>query len=128
LNEGPGSPLSRGICFSCRKDILGKIVDAQGKTYHPECHTCSKCRGYYRCINQLFKELLGTAEFFIDEKGKYLCDNCHSKTLPICFKCGKGIEGTYKEAVVFLFDISFIPTRVKISIHNTSDAPNATPF
>lgn len=34
---------SKGICCACNKPIVGQVVTALGKTWHPEHFTCTHC-------------------------------------------------------------------------------------
>ena len=33
----------KGICSACEKPIVGQVVTALGKTFHPEHFTCAHC-------------------------------------------------------------------------------------
>ncbi len=33
----------KGVCFACEKPIVGQVVTALGKTFHPEHFTCAHC-------------------------------------------------------------------------------------
>ena len=41
----------KGVCGACGKPIVGQVVTALGRTWHPECFTCAEC-------NQVRLELL----------------------------------------------------------------------
>ena len=33
----------KGVCGACGKPIVGQVVTALGRTWHPECFTCNEC-------------------------------------------------------------------------------------
>ena len=33
----------KGVCAACNKPIVGQVVTALGKTFHPACFTCDNC-------------------------------------------------------------------------------------
>ena len=45
----------KGVCGACGKPIVGQVVTALGRTWHPECFTCNEC-------NQV-RELLARISF-----------------------------------------------------------------
>lgn len=55
------------LCFKCHQAILGKCSIFEGKNYHAECFTCSKC---YRSIG-------GTERFYSNSSG-IVCAKCSS--------------------------------------------------
>jgi len=61
--DGPG-PAARGSCAQCRKPILGEVIQALGKTFHPEHFRCGHCQ-----------DPLGTANFH-EEGGVPHCEKC----------------------------------------------------
>lgn len=71
---------SRGTCVSCGQPITGEIIQALGKSYHPEHFLCGNC-----------KTPLGTATFF-EADGVANCERCY-KTLmcPRCAHCDQPI-------------------------------------
>jgi paxillin len=74
------NPASRGTCFTCKQSILGEIIQAMGRTYHPEHFICFNC-----------KEPLGTKPFF-ENKGNTFCDKCFQELhCPPCGYCGKPV-------------------------------------
>lgn len=74
------NPASRGICFTCQQSILGEIIQAMGKTYHPEHFICYNCR-----------DPLGTRPFF-EVKGNTFCEKCFQGIhCPPCAHCGKPV-------------------------------------
>jgi len=74
------NPASRGVCAQCGGSILGEIIQAMGKTYHPEHFCCSSCR-----------EPLGTRNFY-EQSGSIFCEPCfQDKVCPKCSHCSKPI-------------------------------------
>jgi len=74
------NPASRGTCGSCRQSILGEVIQALGKTYHPEHFACGNCR-----------EPLGTRNFF-EQNGTPHCENCFQELYcPKCAHCDKPV-------------------------------------
>jgi len=74
------NPASRGNCNTCRQPILGEVIQALGKTYHPEHFTCGNCR-----------EPLGTRNFF-EQNGTAYCENCFQELYcPKCAHCDKPV-------------------------------------
>jgi len=82
------NPSARGTCSRCKKDILGKMVDAMKRQWHEECWRCNGCN-----------RLIGTDDFYAHDNYA-LCDSCEKeKFLPDCGKCGNRIDGLYTEAL-----------------------------
>ncbi|KAH3766189.1 focal contact protein paxillin [Pelomyxa schiedti] len=74
------SPSSRGTCFFCNGPIQGEIIQALGKSYHPEHFRCGNC-----------KSPLGTATFY-EHEGRPNCEKCYSTLLcPRCAHCDQPI-------------------------------------
>jgi len=68
------NPAARGQCFTCKQSILGEMIQAIGRCYHPEHFSCSNCR-----------ELLGTRNFFEQNNQPY-CERCFQEIH--CARCG----------------------------------------
>ena len=67
------------ICHACRKPIIGRSLNALGKTWHPEHFVCSHCNE-------------PTAEKFFVEKGKPYCSkHYHQLFGKMCEKCGQPV-------------------------------------
>ncbi|CAB0035868.1 unnamed protein product [Trichogramma brassicae] len=82
----------KGCCSACEKPIVGQVITALGKTWHPEHFTCTHCR-----------EELGTRNFF-EREGKPYCENdyhnlfsprCAYCNGPILDKCVTALEKTW---------------------------------
>jgi len=84
LEEIPSNPLARGLCFGCKKDIIGKMMEAMNHHFHPACWKCSGCG-----------IPLGVDGFY-EENNKGWCQNCHQdKFLPKCDVCHNSIPDEY---------------------------------
>lgn len=84
LNEQMGSldsgAASRGVCATCGKSILGEVVQAMGKTFHPEHFACGGC-----------KQPLGTRNFF-ESNGLPFCETCFQLSFcPRCARCNEPV-------------------------------------
>ena len=53
----------KGVCGACEKPIVGQVVTALGRTWHPEHFTCFHCN-----------QELGTQNFF-ERDGKPYCEH-----------------------------------------------------
>jgi len=81
LNLG-GSPASRGDCAHCRKPILGEVIQALGRTYHPEHFQCGNCQ-----------QPLGTNNFY-EQDGSANCEKCYQELFcSRCAHCDEPITG-----------------------------------
>jgi len=73
----------RGKCFSCGKPITGELVEASGKTYHPDHFVCQQCR----------RPLHG--QDYFEPDGKPHCESCYHKQFlggtPVCAHCNEKI-------------------------------------
>jgi len=68
------NPNSRGTCYQCKASILGEVIQAMGRTYHPEHFMCGNCR-----------DPLGTKNFY-EQNGSPHCEKCFQELF--CPKCG----------------------------------------
>eukprot|EP01118_Nematostelium_gracile_P006217 TRINITY_DN2003_c0_g1_i1.p1 TRINITY_DN2003_c0_g1~~TRINITY_DN2003_c0_g1_i1.p1 ORF type:complete len:507 (-),score=100.84 TRINITY_DN2003_c0_g1_i1:90-1610(-) len=79
-NVHSDSPMSRGTCAVCRSPIMGEIIQAIGKSYHPEHFSCGNCR-----------RALGTRTFY-ENNGTPFCEDCYQAVhCPRCAHCDKPI-------------------------------------
>ena len=75
-----GAPAARGMCFTCRRPILGEIIQAMGKAFHPECFMCGNCQ-----------EPLGTRNFY-EADGRPNCEKCYQSLFcSVCARCNKPV-------------------------------------
>jgi paxillin len=68
------NPASRGTCATCRQPILGEVIQALGKAFHPEHFACGNCRAP-----------LGTGNFY-ENQGRPNCEKCYRQLF--CPRCG----------------------------------------
>jgi len=66
-------PTARGTCAQCRKPILGEVIQALGKTFHPEHFACGNCQNP-----------LGTNNFY-EQDGVPHCERCYQELF--CARC-----------------------------------------
>merc|ERR1711915_327279 len=80
MNKQGVKTTQKGVCAACNKPIVGQVVTALGKTFHPEHFTCDQCNME-----------LGTENFF-EREGKPFCENCyHTMLSPRCARCNGAI-------------------------------------
>ncbi|CAG7732992.1 unnamed protein product [Allacma fusca] len=70
------SATQKGVCAACHKPIVGQVVTALGKTWHPEHFTCAHCR-----------QELGSKNFYEREGQPYCEDDYHKLYSPRCAYC-----------------------------------------
>lgn len=74
------SPYSKGTCWTCKQAILGEVVTAVGKTFHPEHFVCGNCRNP-----------LGSGVFY-EQGGVQHCERCFQELFcPRCGHCDKPV-------------------------------------
>uniref|UniRef100_A0A182NB51 LIM zinc-binding domain-containing protein n=1 Tax=Anopheles dirus TaxID=7168 RepID=A0A182NB51_9DIPT len=66
----------KGCCNACDKPIVGQVITALGKTWHPEHFTCSHCN-----------QELGTRNFFERDGNPYCEPDYHNLFSPRCAYC-----------------------------------------
>ncbi|KAK6625404.1 hypothetical protein RUM43_005701 [Polyplax serrata] len=66
----------KGCCNACDKPIVGQVITALGKTWHPEHFTCTHCN-----------QELGTRNFFERDGGPYCESDYHNLFSPRCAYC-----------------------------------------
>lgn len=67
---------AKGHCAACTKPIVGQVVTALGKTWHPEHFTCAHCN-----------QELGTKNFFERDGEPYCETDYHNIFSPRCAYC-----------------------------------------
>jgi len=67
------APVASGTCAQCRKPILGEVIQAMGKAYHPEHFGCGNCGNP-----------LGTNNFY-EQDGVPHCEKCYQELF--CSRC-----------------------------------------
>jgi paxillin len=76
------NPASRGTCGTCGQPILGEVITALGRTFHPEHFVCATCRSP-----------LGSAQFF-ELNGQCVCQRCNSDAhSEKCGHCNQPVAG-----------------------------------
>ncbi|XP_055513419.1 leupaxin-like [Leucoraja erinacea] len=71
---------TKGICCSCKKPIVGKIITAMGLTWHPEHFVCAHCQ-----------EEIGHNGFY-ERDGRAYCNKDYQNLFsPQCAYCGAAI-------------------------------------
>uniref|UniRef100_A0A8C4QX56 LIM domain-containing protein n=1 Tax=Eptatretus burgeri TaxID=7764 RepID=A0A8C4QX56_EPTBU len=75
------------ICATCVQFIIGRVIKALGKNWHPECFRCQNCKTQLSEIG------------FVGGPGRHLCRPCHAeqKALDLgchaCHRCQQLVEG-----------------------------------
>eukprot|EP01112_Ceratiomyxa_fruticulosa_P023446 TRINITY_DN8958_c0_g1_i1.p1 TRINITY_DN8958_c0_g1~~TRINITY_DN8958_c0_g1_i1.p1 ORF type:complete len:535 (-),score=106.74 TRINITY_DN8958_c0_g1_i1:102-1706(-) len=82
------TPAARGTCYSCRKPILGEVIQALGKTFHPEHFVCGNCQNP-----------LGTASFY-EQDGVPHCEKCYQDLF--CSRCAHCDESILDRCITAL--------------------------
>jgi paxillin len=82
------APGARGLCAACGRNILGEVISALGKNYHPEHFQCGNCRNP-----------LGTSNFF-EQDGIPHCERCYQELL--CARCAHCDEAILDRCVTAL--------------------------
>lgn len=70
----------KGCCNACDKPIVGQVITALGKTWHPEHFTCNHCN-----------QELGTRNFFERDGHPYCEPDYHNLFSPRCAYCNGAI-------------------------------------
>lgn len=70
----------KGCCNACEKPIVGQVITALGKTWHPEHFTCNHCN-----------QELGTRNFFERDGNPYCEPDYHNLFSPRCAYCNGAI-------------------------------------
>ncbi|CAB3359738.1 Hypothetical predicted protein [Cloeon dipterum] len=70
----------KGCCNACEKPIVGQVITALGKTWHPEHFTCKHCN-----------QELGTRNFFERDGAPYCEPDYHNLFSPRCAYCNGAI-------------------------------------
>lgn len=66
----------KGCCTACEKPIVGQVITALGRTWHPEHFTCNHCN-----------QELGTRNFFERDGNPYCEPDYHNLFSPRCAYC-----------------------------------------
>ncbi|XP_055304567.1 leupaxin isoform X2 [Sitodiplosis mosellana] len=80
MNRQGVTTTQKGCCSACDKPIVGQVITALGRTWHPEHFTCSHC-----C------QELGTRNFFERDGAPYCEPDYHNLFSPRCAYCNGAI-------------------------------------
>lgn len=76
MNRQGVNTTQKGCCTACDKAIVGQVITALGKTWHPEHFTCTHC-----------SQELGTRNFFERDGRPYCEPDYHNLFSPRCAYC-----------------------------------------
>ncbi|XP_036384846.1 paxillin-like [Megalops cyprinoides] len=94
LNRLGVQTVAKGVCGACRKPIVGQVVTAMGRTWHPEHFVCTHCQ-----------EEIGSRNFF-ERDGQPFCEkDYHNLFSPRCHYC----NGPILDKVVTALDRTWHP-------------------
>ena len=113
--------MQKGCCSACDKPIVGQVITALGKTWHPEHFTCNHCN-----------QELGTRNFFEREGAPYCEADYHNLFSPRCAYCnGPILDVNFEvhfEEFLEIFDIlssrNAWQRSTRLGTPNTSSAPS----
>ncbi|CAK6950421.1 paxillin-like [Scomber scombrus] len=94
LNKLGVQTVAKGVCGACAKPIVGQVVTAMGRTWHPEHFVCTHCQ-----------EEIGSRNFFEREGQPYCERDYHNLFSPRCFYC----NGPILDKVVTALDRTWHP-------------------
>nr|XP_046242576.1 paxillin-like isoform X2 [Scatophagus argus] len=94
LNKLGVQTVAKGVCGACCKPIVGQVVTAMGRTWHPEHFVCTHCQ-----------EEIGSRNFFEREGQPYCEKDYHHLFSPRCFYC----NGPILDKVVTALDRTWHP-------------------
>uniref|UniRef100_A0A8C9XC01 Paxillin-like n=1 Tax=Sander lucioperca TaxID=283035 RepID=A0A8C9XC01_SANLU len=94
LNRLGVQTVAKGVCGACKKPIVGQVVTAMGRTWHPEHFVCTHCQ-----------EEIGSRNFFEREGQPYCEKDYHSLFSPRCHYC----NGPILDRVVTALDKTWHP-------------------
>nr|XP_061814151.1 paxillin-like [Nerophis lumbriciformis] len=94
LNRLGVQTVAKGVCGACKKPIVGQVVTAMGRTWHPEHFVCTHCQ-----------DEIGSRNFFEREGQPYCEKDYHSLFSPRCHYC----NGPILDKVVTALDKTWHP-------------------
>ncbi|KAL7828515.1 hypothetical protein SRHO_G00321490 [Serrasalmus rhombeus] len=86
--------VAKGVCGACCKPIVGQVVTAMGRTWHPEHFVCTHCQ-----------DEIGSRNFFERDGQPYCERDYHHLFSPRCFYC----NGPILDKVVTALDRTWHP-------------------
>ncbi|XP_077947575.1 paxillin a isoform X2 [Gasterosteus aculeatus] len=94
LNRLGVQTVAKGVCGACKKPIVGQVVTAMGRTWHPEHFVCTHCQ-----------DEIGSRNFF-EREGQPFCEkDYHNLFSPRCHYC----NGPILDRVVTALDKTWHP-------------------
>uniref|UniRef100_A0A8D3BAA8 Paxillin n=1 Tax=Scophthalmus maximus TaxID=52904 RepID=A0A8D3BAA8_SCOMX len=94
LNKLGVQTVAKGVCGACCKPIVGQVVTAMGRTWHPEHFVCTHCQ-----------EEIGSRNFFERDGQPYCEQDYHNLFSPRCYYC----NGPILDKVVTALDRTWHP-------------------
>ncbi|XP_053172299.1 paxillin-like [Scomber japonicus] len=94
LNRLGVQTVAKGVCGACKKPIVGQVVTAMGRTWHPEHFVCTHCQ-----------EEIGSRNFFERDGQPYCEKDYHNLFSPRCHYC----NGPILDKVVTALDKTWHP-------------------
>ncbi|KAG7494578.1 paxillin isoform X2 [Solea senegalensis] len=94
LNRLGVQTVAKGVCGACKKPIVGQVVTAMGRTWHPEHFVCTHCQ-----------DEIGSRNFFERDGQPYCEKDYHSLFSPRCHYC----NGPILDKVVTALDKTWHP-------------------
>lgn len=91
MNRQGVNTVQKGCCNACEKPIVGQVITALGKTWHPEHFTCHHCN-----------QELGTRNFFERDGLPYCEPDYHNLFSPRCAYCNGAILDVCTECRPFV--------------------------
>ncbi|XP_069373235.1 uncharacterized protein [Paralichthys olivaceus] len=80
LNRLGVQTVAKGVCGACKKPIVGQVVTAMGRTWHPEHFVCTHCQ-----------DEIGSRNFFERDGQPYCETDYHNLFSPRCHYCNRPI-------------------------------------
>ncbi|XP_061116317.1 histone-lysine N-methyltransferase 2D isoform X2 [Conger conger] len=94
LNRLGVQTVAKGVCGACNKPIVGQVVTAMGRTWHPEHFVCTHCQ-----------DEIGSRNFFERDGQPYCEKDYHNLFSPRCYYC----NGPILDKVVTALDRTWHP-------------------
>ncbi|KAG7259605.1 hypothetical protein CRUP_002582 [Coryphaenoides rupestris] len=94
LNRLGVQTVAKGVCGACKKPIVGQVVTAMGRTWHPEHFVCTHCQ-----------DEIGSRNFFERDGQPYCEKDYHNLFSPRCHYC----NGPILDKVVTALDKTWHP-------------------
>lgn len=105
MNRQGVTTTQKGCCSACDKPIVGQVITALGRTWHPEHFTCSHC-----C------QELGTRSFFERDGHPYCEPDYHNLFSPRCAYCNGAILDVRRDFGLWMGSFIFAATDIQFHI------------